>query len=239
MFRQTVLGLTLYEMLALKPAFLEKDRHRLMKLVSTQEPVRLDSLNRAIPRDLATEEKAKRQAESHFAKARKAVDDYFTKVSESQLLQVPGLQPLRRDLLQSALTFYQDFLKERGDDPALRGELAAAYLRVGKIRSEMREADEARKAYEQARALYEALTKAAPESVEWRHGLAQCCRGSVAEVGAGQSGHSESACRTFQGLLVPRGVPARVKTDRAVRADHASGPRGTRPPDHQWGREPL
>jgi eukaryotic-like serine/threonine-protein kinase len=116
----------------------------------------------------------KRQAEANFTKARKAVDDYFTTVSESQLLKVPGMQPLRRDLLQSALTFYQDFLKERGDDPALRSEWAAAYLRGGKIRSELDEDAEARKAYEQARALFEALTKATPESVEWRHGLAPC-----------------------------------------------------------------
>jgi tetratricopeptide (TPR) repeat protein len=116
----------------------------------------------------------KQRAESNFAKARKAVDDSFTTVSESHLLKVPGMQPLRRDLLQSALTFYQDFLKERGDDPALRGELAAAYLRVGKIRSELGEGGEARRAYEQACELYEALTKAAPESIEWRHGLAQC-----------------------------------------------------------------
>ncbi len=91
------------------------------------------------------------RAEANFAKALQAVDASFTKISESQLLQVPGNQPLRRDLLQSALSFYQDFVKERGHDPALRGELAAAYLRVGKIRSELGQQAEARKAYEQAR----------------------------------------------------------------------------------------
>src|SRR5579875_1317348 len=229
------LGLTLYELLALKPAYEERDRHRLIKRVTTEEPPSLDKLNRSIPRDLVTivhkaidretgrryqtagelaadlqrflddepiqarrissaerlarwcrhhpgvatltgilallligitavslltaayfdqlahraaqaaenerlarqeaeqakereaklrqqSEEAKRQAEQQkqraeagFAKARKAVDDYFTTISESQLLQVSGMQPLRRDLLQSALTFYQDFLKERGD----------------------------------------------------------------------------------------------------------------------------
>jgi WD40 repeat protein/serine/threonine protein kinase/tetratricopeptide (TPR) repeat protein len=48
------LGLTLYEMLALRPAFEEKDRHRLVKLVTTQAPQRLDRLNRSAPRDLVT-----------------------------------------------------------------------------------------------------------------------------------------------------------------------------------------
>jgi serine/threonine protein kinase/formylglycine-generating enzyme required for sulfatase activity/tetratricopeptide (TPR) repeat protein len=48
------LGLTLYELLALKPAFGEYDRHRLIKLLTTEEPPRLDKLRRAIPRDLVT-----------------------------------------------------------------------------------------------------------------------------------------------------------------------------------------
>ena len=48
------LGLTLYELLALKPAFEDKDRHRLIKRVTTEEPARLDKLNHSIPRDLVT-----------------------------------------------------------------------------------------------------------------------------------------------------------------------------------------
>jgi WD40 repeat protein/serine/threonine protein kinase len=48
------LGLTLYELLALRPAFEEKDRHKLIKQVTTGEPPRLDRLNRELPRDLAT-----------------------------------------------------------------------------------------------------------------------------------------------------------------------------------------
>ncbi len=281
------LGLTLYELLALKPAFEEKDRRYLIKRVTTEEPPRLDKLNRTIPRDLVTivhkaidreashryatageltadlqrflddepirarrissperfarwcrhypgvasltailalllvgvtaasllaaahfdrmarqerqsreeaeqakdheatlraqaeaakqqVEQQKQRADANFAKARKAVDKYFTTVSDSDLLRVSGMQPLRRDLLQSALAFYQDFLKERGDDPAIRGELAAAFLRVGKIRRELGEWDASSNAYRQAQQLYEALSREAPASVEWRHGLAQC-----------------------------------------------------------------
>src|SRR5439155_11773583 len=36
------LGLTLYELLALRPAYEEKDRHRLIKQVTGQEPQRLE-----------------------------------------------------------------------------------------------------------------------------------------------------------------------------------------------------
>ena len=48
------LGLTLYELLAFRPAFDEKERNRLIKQVTTAEPARLDRLNRAVPRDLVT-----------------------------------------------------------------------------------------------------------------------------------------------------------------------------------------
>ena len=48
------LGLTLYELLALRPAFTETDRNKIIKLVMTTEPPRLDVLNPAIPRDLVT-----------------------------------------------------------------------------------------------------------------------------------------------------------------------------------------
>src|SRR5262245_3517310 len=48
------LGLTLYELLALRPAFDERARHRLVKQVTTTDPPRLDRLNPSIPRDLVT-----------------------------------------------------------------------------------------------------------------------------------------------------------------------------------------
>jgi WD40 repeat protein/serine/threonine protein kinase len=48
------LGLTLYELLALRPAFDEHDRNRLVKQVTAAEPAPLERLNRSIPRDLVT-----------------------------------------------------------------------------------------------------------------------------------------------------------------------------------------
>ncbi len=48
------LGLTLYELLALLPAYDETDRPRLIRQVAAAEPPRLDRLNPAMPRDLVT-----------------------------------------------------------------------------------------------------------------------------------------------------------------------------------------
>jgi serine/threonine protein kinase/Tfp pilus assembly protein PilF len=47
-------GLTLYEMLALRPAFDEPDRARLIRQITDEEPPRLLRLDPSIPRDLAT-----------------------------------------------------------------------------------------------------------------------------------------------------------------------------------------
>ena len=48
------LGLTLYELLALRPAFEASDRHELMRRVMSEEPARLRGLVPNIPRDLET-----------------------------------------------------------------------------------------------------------------------------------------------------------------------------------------
>jgi len=48
------LGLTLYELLALRPAYEEKDRANLICQVTQEEPPRLRKLNRKVPLDLET-----------------------------------------------------------------------------------------------------------------------------------------------------------------------------------------
>ena len=294
------LGLTLYELLAQRPAFEEKDRHKLVKLVTPTEPPRLEKLNRDVPRDLATivhktidrdpahryqsarelsedlqrfledepikarrvsvterltrwsrrnkglaaslggiaallllmavastiaaahfraeravqaklaednkrladdneqkrlaavaaqtlaEEKQellekslaetdrqRQRAEENFSQARAAVDRYFTDVSESQLLKVPGLLPLRSQLLESARSFYQDFTAQRQDDPELRRALAQAQLRVAEISGELGLPDRSQ-AWQQALALYRELAAADPDDATLQHGLGLC-----------------------------------------------------------------
>jgi len=48
------LGLTLYELLCLRPAYTERNREQLVKQVTTTDPPRLVSVNKGIPRDLRT-----------------------------------------------------------------------------------------------------------------------------------------------------------------------------------------
>jgi serine/threonine-protein kinase len=122
--------------------------------------------------EMKAAEEAHERAETNFNRARAAVDDYLTRISESQLLKVPGLLPLRGELLESALRFYQDFLRERGDDPTLRAELAATQARIGRIQMELGAADEARRALKSAIATYEAEIPKNPQNFTLRTALA-------------------------------------------------------------------
>ena len=126
-------------------------------------------------------EKAQQQAEASFARARRAVDDSFTKVSESKLLDVPGLQPLRLDLLKSALAFYDEFLKERGDDAAIQADLLQTRVRTGRILNILGRFDDARAAFQTAASGYEQALRDRHnhDDLDLKAGLAEALHGAA------------------------------------------------------------
>jgi serine/threonine protein kinase/tetratricopeptide (TPR) repeat protein len=111
-------------------------------------------------------------AEDNFKKAREAVDEYFTRVSESKLLNVPGLQPLRKDLLESARKYYEQFLRDRGGDKTVRAEAAEAWYRLGFVQMEVGTPAEAARDFQQAVAMYEALARDHPDEPRYPYKLA-------------------------------------------------------------------
>jgi tetratricopeptide (TPR) repeat protein len=108
------------------------------------------------------------KAEANFRQARAEVDRYFTTVSESRLLDVPGLQPLRKELLDAAQEYYRDFLLKRGDDPSVRADAAAASFRVGWINRAIGRSDEALQPLKTAVSLYQKLVRDHPDVAEYR-----------------------------------------------------------------------
>src|SRR5262249_35729793 len=114
------------------------------------------------------------RADANFQKARKAVDDYLTQISENTLLKspLPGLQPLRKELLQTALKYYESFAAEHQDDPTLRAELARAHARAGKLSTSLGSEAEGHSSLRQARELLEVLVQEQPERAEYRAELA-------------------------------------------------------------------
>ena len=116
--------------------------------------------------ELAEKEKVARSlAEQGFQEAREAVDDLFTKVSEDTLLNQPGMQELRKSLLQKALTYYERFLKERAEDPTVQDELGVSFFRVGRIVEELDSPDKVLAYYQQAQRLQERLVAKSPDDL--------------------------------------------------------------------------
>jgi tetratricopeptide (TPR) repeat protein len=128
-------------------------------------------LGRANARLQVQIEETRRQgqlAEENFQKARQAVDDYFTQVSENKLLKspLPGLQPLRKELLETALKYYRAFVQKHRDDPSLRAELARSLFRVGMITVNIGSKDESLQALQEARDIWLELARENP--ADWR-----------------------------------------------------------------------
>jgi serine/threonine-protein kinase len=158
----------------------------------------------------------RRLAESRFRQARRAVDDYFTQVSENKLLKVPGLQPLRKELLETALAYYQGFLKERAADPGLQTEVAGAHLRVAQITRAIGSKDDAVAHYQKARALYEQVASADPGNGEAPHALA-IIYDDLAVLLPGTADHREEALDLVRRSLTLREARARADPDNLDR----------------------
>jgi eukaryotic-like serine/threonine-protein kinase len=124
------------------------------------------------------------QAEANFQKARKAVDEYFTLVSENKLLDVPGLQPLRRELLESALRFYDGFAHERTHDPAVLADVAVTYMRLAVTCHSIDRQDDAIRALDHALNVIDRLRREFPNSQEQQRGFAGFWKGLRRPMGA-------------------------------------------------------
>ncbi len=149
------------------------------------------------------------RAEANFRQARAAVDEYFTNVSESRLLNVPGLQPLRKELLDSAMRYYRDFLSQRGHDPSVRVETASATFRVGWINMTLGRSNEALAPLRTATELYEALARANPGVIEYRR-LSAIGHGALGLLLAGEGGIDEAVHEHRKALEI-REILARVE----------------------------
>jgi serine/threonine protein kinase len=137
----------------------------------------------------ARTEAQRRIAETNFRKARQAVDEYFTKISESRLLNVPGLQPLRKDLLESARKYYEEFLKDRGNDRTVRADAAEAWYRLGYLTMQLGSPAEAAPSLEKAAAMYEMLARDHPDEPRYPYKLAM----SLNDLGITQAARGQNA----------------------------------------------
>jgi tetratricopeptide (TPR) repeat protein len=119
-------------------------------------------------------DREREHAEHNFREALLAVEEMLTRVGQERLAYQPRMEQVRRDLLLKALTFYERFLGERGDDPAVRRETARARQRVGDIQELLGNPAAAEEAYRKAESLFVQLAADDPETMDYQRDLATC-----------------------------------------------------------------
>jgi serine/threonine-protein kinase len=120
------------------------------------------------------ERQAKREAQANFQLARQAVDRYHTEVSEDVLLNEPGMEPLRKKLLEAARDFYGKFVEQRRDDPSVRGELGKSLFRLAQITGDIESPLKGIELNLQALAIFTPLAAERPEDAEVLSDQAGC-----------------------------------------------------------------
>jgi tetratricopeptide (TPR) repeat protein len=125
------------------------------------------------------QEEAERQgkrAEANSHKALDAVVQMLARVSEDddRLAHEPRMQRVRQNLLQDALRFCKDLLRQKDTDPPARQETAAIYLHMGDMQRRLGQAAAAEEAYSAAIQLYRALAAEFPQRPAYRFELAGC-----------------------------------------------------------------
>lgn len=129
--------------------------------------------------------------EAHVADAQRArADRRFNDVRElantlvfgvhDSIRDLPGAEKARRLVVDTAVRYLDSLSRDSADDPSLQRELAAAYLRLGDLQGQAREANEsdyagALRSYRQAYALLAASLAAAPHDAVAQRDLIMTC----------------------------------------------------------------
>lgn len=115
--------------------------------------VKTEQARQDVAKSLGETKVAQALSEVSFQDALSAVNEFFTRVSEERLLNEPGTQGLRKELLDLARTYYLRLLDRRGTDDSVQEELAATHYRLGLITEELESPQASLKSYETARSM--------------------------------------------------------------------------------------
>lgn len=120
------------------------------------------------------------RAEHHFRQAQEAVDRFGLQLAE-KLDNVPGASRVRLDLLRDTLRYYESFVQQAQDDPALREDLAAAYAKMGTLIEQIGSMEEAISFHSKAIKLLEQATQ--DPTGETLQRLGQCLNNRALALG--------------------------------------------------------
>jgi len=123
----------------------------------------LSAANEALEDSLAATEAERARAERNFQRAYEAVETMLERVGWEVLADMPGMEDVRRELLNDALAYHEQFLAEGERDPEQQALYLRTLQRVGEIRSWLNEFEGAAAALSEREELLTALVRADPE----------------------------------------------------------------------------
>jgi serine/threonine protein kinase len=104
--------------------------------------------------------------------ARRAIDDFYTKMVAERLFDEPQMDPLCQELLTQARDLYGELAREHSDDPDVRRDIALAWFRLGDIHRIRGQRGDAERGYGEAIARQEQLLYDHPQEPRYRQDLA-------------------------------------------------------------------
>jgi serine/threonine-protein kinase len=116
-------------------------------------------------------ERQRDRADENYALAKKAVEEYLTRVADDDELKKADLHRLRKQLLATAVPFLAKFAREEGVDSSAQAEQGKALYLLGRLRAEMGETTAAVADYEAMQAIFAGLVHTHPEVPSYRQEL--------------------------------------------------------------------
>src|SRR5262249_48372860 len=111
-------------------------------------------------------------ADRNSQTAMDAVERYLSNVTENPNLKQADFYQLRKDLLETALPFFQKLVQEESSDPKLRCARGQAYERLARLRYEMGDKVSAVSYFSRALQILEPLAVEYPAVQQFRQRLA-------------------------------------------------------------------
>jgi serine/threonine protein kinase/tetratricopeptide (TPR) repeat protein len=165
--------------------------------------------------------RAHRRAEENFNLARKAVEETVTKLAEEPRLKEADFHELRRELLASAVPFYEELVLRQSNDPNLDAMRGDAYFRLGMLHAELGEVEPAIRDFEAMRAIFARLVEAHPAESEYRGGMA-ASRNNLGQLLARLGKQPEAAVEYRAALRVQEALVADFPKNRRYRENLSS-----------------
>jgi serine/threonine protein kinase/tetratricopeptide (TPR) repeat protein len=162
----------------------------------------------------------RQRADRNYQLARQAVENYLSKVTDNERLKQTDLHAMRKELLESALPFYEKFAQQKGDDPEQAAERGRAFYRLAQVRNLLGEEEKARADFRQMETIFAQLVASHSDAPEYRRYLA-LCRHALANSLTNSGQHAEADTLRRSALAIQAQLVAEYPTDPEYQAELA------------------